>query len=78
MLELELVLDWQTIATVVVVGLAAGYIGRQAWRALMQRRGGCGQCAACPSEQAKAEPDEPAPPLMQLGTLKPTERESRS
>ncbi len=57
-------LDWQDMAAVAIAGLAAGYLGRQGWRTLVKRRGGCGSCAACPIETGS-----PPTALVQLGSL---------
>jgi hypothetical protein len=38
----------QLAAVVVIVSLAAGYVGRSAWRAVVGRNAGCGSgCGKC-------------------------------
>jgi hypothetical protein len=43
--------DWQQIATLAIVALAVGYVGRLGWRTVVQRKaaacgGGCKSCVA--------------------------------
>jgi hypothetical protein len=37
-------MDWQIIATVACVALAAWYVGRAVWRTWRPTAGGCGGC----------------------------------
>lgn len=48
----------QLTATLIVVGLAAGYVARATWRAWVGRKAGCGSgCGTCPA--AKPRVDDP-------------------
>lgn len=48
----------QLTVTLIVVGLAAGYVARAAWRTFAGRKAGCGSgCGACAA--AKPTPVDP-------------------
>ena len=49
-------MDWQLLSVAVCVIVAAGYVGRQAWRTWSAGRGGCGGGCHCP--KATAQPVE--------------------
>jgi len=62
-------LDWQTLATLALVLLAGGYLGRRAWRTIARRTsGGCGACGSCPSKAGAADSKQ----LIPLETLSKT------
>jgi hypothetical protein len=43
--------DWQTVAVVLVIGIACAYLVRAAWRTVARRRAAaCGGCGSCPAE----------------------------
>lgn len=45
--------DWQDLAALAVVFIAAAYIARHTWRSFAPapRTSGCGHCSACPASQ---------------------------
>ena len=47
----------QLAAVIVLVGLAAGYVGRSAWRTFAGKKAGCGSgCGKCATPAAPATP----------------------
>jgi hypothetical protein len=44
-------LDWQNSIALVLVVVAAAYLGWRGWLVLARRKGGCGACASCPADQ---------------------------
>jgi hypothetical protein len=42
--DLIMHIDWQLLASFVIVAVAAAYIGRSFWRSLHPKKGDCGGC----------------------------------
>jgi len=67
--------QWQNIVAWVVVMMAAAYLVRRSWRAVVKKRsGGCGACGSCPagsdtSHAAATNHDPAGKPLVQLQTF---------
>ena len=62
--------SFQTLATLLIVGLATAYLVRRGYRTLMARRSsvpGCGSCSSCPVRGAKAAPAER--PMVSIDSL---------
>ncbi|MBX9627349.1 MAG: FeoB-associated Cys-rich membrane protein [Gemmataceae bacterium] len=54
----------QLTVTLIVVGLAAGYVARATWRTWAGRKSGCGSgCGSC----SAAKPQPPADPPGRVG-----------
>ncbi len=46
-------LDWQIIATILIVSASACYLAYRGWCVLTKKsNAGCGTCASCPSDSA--------------------------
>jgi hypothetical protein len=52
-------LDWQNSIALVLVVLAAAYLGWRGWLVLARRKAGCGACASCPAEQSQTIAGKP-------------------
>lgn len=45
-------MDWQSLVTIPIVGLAAWYVIRHVFTVLSQdSKGSCGSCSSCPTTQ---------------------------
>jgi hypothetical protein len=61
---------WQDVAALAIVGFAAIYLLRQAWRLLRRRPTGCGGCSGCPTKPGSR-------PLVSLNVLQQPSSQER-
>ncbi len=63
-------IDWQSAAAGLIVAVAAGYLARRVWLAVLrQRLGGCGTCSTCPAEESRNQASADGRQLVSLESL---------
>jgi hypothetical protein len=69
-------MNWQDAVSLIIVAVAAAYLGRQAWLMIARKKvGGCGSgCGSCPGGSGRAADGKP---LVMIGEIKNARGEPR-